>query len=81
MLDVLTQNIFIDGVQYFLDSSQTIKRVFYYDGSKWVLSSELVVQSTAPNTTTYKWWFDTSLTPPKLKYYDGSVWRVITMIY
>jgi hypothetical protein len=80
MLNILTQNILIDGVQYFLDSSQSLCRVFYFDGSKWTLSSELAIQTTVPNTANYKWWLDTSMQPPKLKYYDGSAWKTITMI-
>jgi hypothetical protein len=80
MSGILNSVIFIDGVQYFIDSSQMVKRVFCFDGAKWILSSIIAEQSTAPSTAEYKWWLDTSSTPPKFKYFDGSIWNIVNMI-
>jgi hypothetical protein len=80
MSGILNSVIFIDGVQYFLDSSQTVKRVFCFDGAKWLLSSVMAEQSSPPSTVDYKWWMDTSSTPTKIKYYDGTIWKVINMV-
>jgi hypothetical protein len=81
MSNILSSIVFIDGVQYFLDSTQAIKRVLYFDGNQWALSSEMAIQSSAPNPAVYKWWLDTSFSPPKFKYYDGTVWKVVNMVY
>ena len=79
-MNYLSTTIFIDGILYYLDCSQPVKRVFYSDGNSWLLSSELVKQDTAPNTAIYKWWLDSSVTPNRIKYYDGSGWKIIKMI-
>jgi hypothetical protein len=78
--NILNSIIFVNGVQYFLDSSQTTKRVLYFNGNEWALSSEVAIQNILPSSDAYKWWIDTSFSPPKFKYYDGTIWKVINMV-
>jgi hypothetical protein len=80
MSNILSSIVFIDGVQYYLDSSQAVKRVLYFDSNQWALSGEMAIQAYAPSTAVYKWWLDTSFSPPKFKYFNGTVWKVINMV-